>query len=280
MQIVTFPSSFIDAYLAEARQIMESGQVAEGKYFRELSNTYVPGKLSLPVTSGGAAMLALLAYQKHVRGRNLALIQSNTAPRLHGARAVRHGDQRSRLELRGLFEHERRRAGAHASRRDGQGFGGCGVFSDRWLLGAFVPAHRRDLPACRRAADRRWRPRSLPRSRGCTARRGHRVLILCEKILPAGEGGLVTTADSETHVWVRRFLMYDRFQNKISVGINLRAGELTAALIHRLMTTTALVQHFKGDRIAVALAYEAVCRQHGIRYLVPGAPATTTDTNS
>ena len=39
MQIVTFPPAFIDAYLGEARQILESGAVAEGKYFRELAKS-------------------------------------------------------------------------------------------------------------------------------------------------------------------------------------------------------------------------------------------------
>jgi dTDP-4-amino-4,6-dideoxygalactose transaminase len=272
MQIVTFPSSFIDAYLAEARQILESGQVAEGKYFRELSNTYVPGKLSLPVTSGGAAMLALLAYQKHVRGRNLALIQSNTmravytVPALLGMEiSVVDSSYDDYLSMNDVaLERVLRDATVRAS--------AVVVYS---VIGGYLaPSFQRIAEICRRAGV----PLIVD---GAHAHYLDPVVaqpdvdiaysFYATKILPAGEGGLVTTADSETHVWVRRFLMYDRFQNKLAVGINLRAGELTGALIHRLMTTAALVQHFKTDRIAIAMAYEAVCRQHGIRYLVPGA---------
>jgi len=89
------------------------------------------------------------------------------------------------------------------------------------------------------------------------------------KILPAGEGGLITTADEARHAWLRRFLMYDRFSNELSVGLNLRAGELSAALIHRLMTDPGLERHFRSDRIAVAARYQAICEEHGIRYLDP-----------
>jgi dTDP-4-amino-4,6-dideoxygalactose transaminase len=93
------------------------------------------------------------------------------------------------------------------------------------------------------------------------------------KILPAGEGGLVTTANEEVHTWVRRFLMYDRFENGLSVGLNLRAGDLTAALIHRLMTDASLVDHFKTARIEVAQRWIALCRKHGVRFLDPAAAA-------
>jgi dTDP-4-amino-4,6-dideoxygalactose transaminase len=96
------------------------------------------------------------------------------------------------------------------------------------------------------------------------------------KILPAGEGGLITTADERTLDWVRRFLIYDRFDNHLAVGLNLRASELSAALIHRLMTSASVVRHFKDDRIAIALEYESACRRFGIRYL---APSTAADYN-
>ena len=93
------------------------------------------------------------------------------------------------------------------------------------------------------------------------------------KILPAGEGGLVVTADRSTHDWIRRFLMYDRFSNQLEVGINLRASELTSSLIHRLMTDPSVIQHFKTNRIAIASDYEDVCKLHGIRYVVPSSAA-------
>jgi dTDP-4-amino-4,6-dideoxygalactose transaminase len=274
MQIVTFPASFIDAYLAEAREIMTSGQVAEGKYFRELSNSYVPGKLSLPVASGGSAMLALLAYQKHTRGRNLAIIQSNTmravytVPTLLGMKTLvvdsSYDDflSMNHAALERALEDATVRASAVV------------VYSviGGYLAPSFVPiaetCRRAGVPLIVDGAHAHYLDLVVAQPDVDIA-----YSFYATKILPAGEGGLVTTADARTHDWVRRFLMYDRFQNQLEVGINLRAGELTSALIHRLMTSASVVQHFKTDRIAIAREYEAACKQHGIRYLVPGAAA-------
>src|SRR5262249_30972271 len=75
-------------------RILETGQVAEGRYFHDAANEYVPGRLSLPVASGGAAIFALLAYQRHAQGRSVAIVQSNTMralytiPTLAGLRPV------------------------------------------------------------------------------------------------------------------------------------------------------------------------------------------------
>ena len=63
--------------------------------------------------------------------------------------------------------------------------------------------------------------------------------------------------------------MYDRFSNQLDVGINLRASELTSALIHRLMTDTSVIEHFKTNRVAIASDYDCACRRPGVRYLVP-----------
>jgi dTDP-4-amino-4,6-dideoxygalactose transaminase len=93
------------------------------------------------------------------------------------------------------------------------------------------------------------------------------------KILPAGEGGLVSTGDAHVFDWIRRFLVYDRFHNELSVGLNLRASEMSSALIHRLMTDRSVVAHFRDARVAIAQRYAAVCEAHDIRYLDPRGAA-------
>jgi dTDP-4-amino-4,6-dideoxygalactose transaminase len=274
MQIVTFPDSFIDAYLAEAREIMTTGKVAEGKYFRELCGSYVPGKLSLPVSSGGSAIFALLAYQKHVCGRELAIIQSNTmravytVPTLLGMK-TRVVDS-SYHDFMSMNHEALERALEDASVR------ASAVVVYSVIGGYLAPSFERIAETCRRADV----PLIVD---GAHAHYLNAVVaqpdvdiaysFYATKILPAGEGGLVATADIAKHDWVRRFLMYDRFENQLEVGLNLRASELSAALIHRLMTSEALVQHFKTDRVAIAADYEVACKLHGIRYLAPSAAA-------
>lgn len=274
MQIVTYPQSLIDAYLAEARQIMESGHVAEGKYFRDMSNSYVPGRLSLPVASGGGAIFSLLAYQKHVRGRNRAIIQSNTMRALYTVPTLldmkpividsHYDDCLAMNDL--ALEHTLKDASVRAS--------AVVVYS---VIGGYLaPSFSRIAEVCRRASV----PLIVDGAHahyldGVVAEADADIAysFYATKILPAGEGGLIATADPSTHDWLRRFLMYDRFSNQLAVGLNLRASELTSALIHRLMTDPSVIQHFKTSRIAIASEYEMACKQHGVRYIVPSQAA-------
>ncbi len=268
MQIVTFPAALIEAYTADVKRLMENGQMAEGSYFREQGHTYVPSKLSIPVASGGAAIFSLLAYHKHVSGRRLALIQSNTMRALYTVPTLldmktqvigsTYGDfmSMSASALEQAFESQEVRDTAVV------------VYS---VIGGFLsPSFARIAQACRRAGV----PLIVD---GAHAHYLDAIVaepdvdiaysFYATKILPAGEGGLITTADRARHDWLRRFLMYDRFSNELEVGINLRASELGSALIHRLMTDPAVVQHFKTDRVQIAEGYRAVCEKHGIRYL-------------
>ena len=274
MQIVTFPQALIDDYLMEARQIMESGQVAEGKYFRDLSNSYVPGRLSIPVASGGSAIFSLLAYQRHVHTRDVAIIQSNTMralytlPNLLGMKTLVVDS--SFEDFMAMRPHSLERALQDTSVRT------SAVVVYSVIGGYLAPSFLRIAEACRRA--------KVPLI--VDGAHAHYLELVVDqpdvdiaysfyatKILPAGEGGLVTTAEQATYDWVRRFLMYDRFSNQLEVGINLRASELSAALIHRVMTDTAVVQHFKTNRTTIAGEYADVCRQHGVRHIAPSEAA-------
>lgn len=274
MQIVTYPPKLLDAYLEEARQILSAGRVAEGKYFRELGDSYVPGKLSVPVCSGGAGIFVLLAYQKHVRGRSLALIQSNTmralytVPTLLGMKTQVIGStfedflSMSPDSLESALEDEDVKRSCVV------------VYS---VIGGYLaPSFERIVQICRREGVPLVVDGAHAHYLDAVASQPDIDIaysFYATKILPAGEGGLVTTADPATRDWVLRFLIYDRFTNQLGVGLNLRASELTGALIHRLMTDSSAVAHFKTARVDIGNAYAAVCREHGIRHLSPSGAA-------
>jgi dTDP-4-amino-4,6-dideoxygalactose transaminase len=87
------------------------------------------------------------------------------------------------------------------------------------------------------------------------------------KVLPAGEGGLISTKDLNVFKWIKRFLMYDRFNYSQEYGINLRANELTACFIHELMTNVNWRSFFKDRRIHIAKTYRVICEDNDIQYL-------------
>lgn len=270
MQIVTFPPALVEAHLADVRRLMETGQVAEAGYYRDAAKEYVRGRSSVPVASGGAAIFALLAYRKYVEGRRIALIQSNTMRALYTVPSL--------LDMKPLVvpstyddflamnpEALEQALGDPEVRR-------AGVVVYSVIGGYLAPSFARIAEVCRRAGV----PLVVDAAHGhyleglvAEADVDIAYSFYATKILPAGEGGLVVTASDRVHGWVRRFLMYDRFENQLEVGLNMRAGELGAALIHRLMTDPSVVDHFKTARIVVASRLAAACRAHRVRFLDP-----------
>ena len=274
MQIVTFPPALIEAHLTDVRALLEHGQVAEGRFFGELATTYVRDRLAIPVASGGAAIFAVLAHHQHVHGRKVAIIQSNTmralytVPTLLGMKTVvvpsSYEDflSMSPAGLEQVLGDPALRAQAVV------------VYS---VIGGYLaPSFAEVASLCRRfevpllvdGAHAHYLDGILATPEVDVA-----YSFYATKVLPAGEGGLIATADRDRYAWLKRFLIYDRFTNQLEIGLNLRASEPTAALIHRLMTDPACVQHFKHDRVALAERYRAVCREYGIRHLAPEAAA-------
>jgi dTDP-4-amino-4,6-dideoxygalactose transaminase len=274
MQIVSYPRGFIDAYLNDVRRLMETGQVAESHYYRDAASEYVKGRSSIPVASGGAAIFALLAYRKYVEGRRVAIIQSNTMRALYTVPSlldmkpvVVDSSYEDFLAMDpGALE---RTLANEAMRREA-----VVVYS---VIGGYLaPSFARIADVCRRA--------KVPLV--VDAAHGHYLdgLVRAQevdlaysfyatKVLPAGEGGLVSTTSDAVHTWVRRFSMYDRFENQMAVGLNMRAGELNAALIHRLMTDPSLRDYFKTARVEVASRLVTACKKHGVRFLDPSKAA-------
>jgi len=249
---------------------MHEGHVAEGHFYRDAAAEYVKGRKSVPVASGGAAIFSLLAYYKFEAGKRVALIQSNTMRALYTIPSLLEMHPRvvnstyddflamspSAL-TRALDDHETRKSAV------------C-VYS---VIGGYLaPSFAEVARICREAgvplivdaAHAHYMPAL---TNDPTVQLAYS--FYATKILPAGEGGLVATASEDIHTWVRRFLMYDRFENKLSVGLNMRLGELPSALIHRLMTDPSLEEYFKDYRIEVSKRWVEVCENNRVEFLDP-----------
>src|SRR5882724_11549212 len=270
MQIVTYPHSLIEAYVADVRRLMEAGLVAEGSNYKETAQAYVPGKLSIPVASGGAAIFALLAYHKHVGRRTRVIVQINTMRALYTVPKLLDMSplvvDSSYRDFLSMNPQALERTLSDKAVRE------SAVVVYSVIGGYLAPSFERVADFCAEAGVPLIVDGAHAHYLGAVSARKDLDIAFsfyATKILPAGEGGLITTADEARHSWLRRFLMYDRFTNELEVGLNLRAGELTAALILRLMTDDSLMQHFSTDRIDVAERYREVCNEHAVRYLDP-----------
>ena len=273
MKIVTYPPGFVDSYLEQVRVLMENGQVAEGTYFKDASS-YVPGRRSVTVSSGGAGIFALLAYQQRVNRRQTAIVQANTmralytVPSLLGMRVMVAESSYQDYLAMSPDSLERRLGSAEVRRSAVVVYSVIGGYLSPSFADVVQICQRAEVPLLVDAAHGHY----LEELAGTPS--AHLAYsFYATKILPAGEGGLVSTSDEAMFDWVRRFLVYDRFHNELSVGLNLRPSEMTSALIHRLMTDRSVVGHFRDARVAIARRYAAICEEHDIRYLDPRGAA-------
>jgi dTDP-4-amino-4,6-dideoxygalactose transaminase len=272
MTIVSYPDYFAERLLDQYKHMMRDGQLAEGTFYNKMADAYVKGKKSIPVSSGGAALFTLLAFHKYINNKTHVIIQSNTMralytiPKLLNMEVVicdssaRPGfmamdanalaEVIKKLEILGLLDKS------------------IAVYS---IIGGYLSPSFVDIEAI-------TRQRNVPLI--VDAAHGHcldRLMrsesadlafsFYATKVLPAGEGGLVTTSDERAFKWINRFLTYDRFNYEFQVGINLRASEMTAYFIYLLMTDAELKRHFVQKRIAIANCYKRVCRAKGFAFL-------------
>ena len=57
--------------------------------------------------------------------------------------------------------------------------------------------------------------------------------LYATKAIPAGEGGIVVSNDKEIGELVSKFSIYDRFEQELDIGVNIRMSELNALLSFR-----------------------------------------------
>ena len=86
------------------------------------------------------------------------------------------------------------------------------------------------------------------------------------KAIPVGEGGIMVSNDEELSSLVSRFVVYDRFQQQMDIGLNLRMSELNALLAYSvLMETESIIE----NKQEIAKEYMKVCDNNNIDYINP-----------
>ena len=84
------------------------------------------------------------------------------------------------------------------------------------------------------------------------------------KAIFAGEGGIVVTNDDDIANFIRDFSAYDRFNQKMEIGCNIRLPEIQALMIY------AVVNEYKeiiNNKMKIARKYSEVCNSLNIKYI-------------
>jgi dTDP-4-amino-4,6-dideoxygalactose transaminase len=84
------------------------------------------------------------------------------------------------------------------------------------------------------------------------------------KAIPAGEGGVVITNNLELGEMIAKFAIYDRFDQKLEIGNNIRVSEVQALLSFSVVKEW---ENIISNKESIANQYTAACEKSSINYI-------------
>jgi dTDP-4-amino-4,6-dideoxygalactose transaminase len=90
--------------------------------------------------------------------------------------------------------------------------------------------------------------------------------LYATKAIPVGEGGIIVTKDEDLHKKAKKFVMYDRFDQQLDVGINMRMSEINALLSYSVLQK---IESIIENKYSIAKKFISACKKSGIEYIDP-----------
>ena len=84
------------------------------------------------------------------------------------------------------------------------------------------------------------------------------------KAIFTGEGGVVITNNEKIGSYLSKFVIYDRFEQEMDIGINIRQSEMQALMLYAVLQET---KEIISNKKTIATKYAKVCNEKGIKYL-------------
>lgn len=273
MGMIKLPKESIEFFEQNYKQIFSSGELAEGKWNDAVADwtcEYTGAPNALAVNSNGTGLLALLRILKQYRLKKKIFLQSNT---MYGVRTIAIS---SGLELCGYVD--------------------CSLdylmptydqvkdYVDRFdkpeeyvflltHIGGWVN------PDIQKIADL-CKERGISLIEDCAHSLGslfkgkHTGLfgdagvysLYATKAIPVGEGGIVVTNDDDLYEKAQKFAMYDRFDQELDVGVNIRMSEINALLAYSVLQK---IDEIIESKYSTARRLMSACDKSGIEYIDP-----------
>lgn len=273
MGVIKLPAKSIDFFKNNLDEIFISGELAEGKWNKQLSDYIVQitnAQTAIPTSSNGSGIVALLGVYRHYYGRNKVLIQSNT---MCGVKT---------MVLAG---------GCHLL-----GYIDCQVYS---LMPSFndvkkvvfklTAQEKNELVILLSHIGGIINPdienianfcdeeniiliEDCAHSFGATLNDKHSGLFgdagvysfYSTKAIPAGEGGLIVTKNITIGNMMHDFSIYDRFKQELEIGFNNRISEIQALLVYSVVSEWKSIIESKK---LIAAKYIPACEELNINYI-------------
>lgn len=271
MGMIKLPQGAIEFFMANVNEVFESGTLAEGNWNKKVAThvcTYTGATNATITTSNGAGMVALLQIYNRYYNRNKVLLQSNT---MYGVKTmVKSGN----CEIGGYIEcsndilmptlEDVKKAVDFVTDTENL------IILLTHIGGLINPYIEEIAQYCK--AKGIVLLEDCAHSYGATHNGKHSgtfgdagvYSFYSTKAIFTGEGGIVITNNETLGNYLNRFVIYDRFEQKMDIGINMRQSEMQALLLYAvLQETDEIIENKK----AIAQRYAEICNDKGIKYL-------------
>lgn len=271
MGLIKLPSSSLEFFKSNLDQIFETGSLAEGPWSEQLSDftqSYCGVGYAVPTASNGSGLMALLHLYKEYRNRTEVLIQSNT---MYGVKTLVNA---AGMKLSGFIDCSPLTL-MPGVRDVEKAVEDC---SDKPTLivllshigGIINPEMDAIASFCKHSGVTLIE--DCAHSFGATLDGRHSGVFgdagaysfYATKAVPAGEGGIVVTNDEEIGNALADYVKYDRFNQLMNIGVNIRPSEVQALLLYSVATE---VESIINNKRNIAAKYINVCQDLGVTYI-------------
>jgi len=273
MGLINLPEESINFFKCNLDEIFKSGNLAEGPWNKKLSDLLIDitsADVALPTNSNGAGMVALLNIFRYYYARTNVLIQSNT---MYGVKTMVYSGgcslsgfipcqletlmpsiQDVKVTIEQINQKERNKL----------------VILLSHIGGIINPDIEEIAELCNN--ENIILLEDCAHSFGSTLYGKHSGLFgnagvysfYATKAIPAGEGGIVVTNDHVLGEMISSYSIYDRFEQKLEIGSNIRISEVQALLIYSVIKEYV---HIVDNKQKMANLYITVCKELGIPFI-------------
>ena len=275
MGMKKIPQKAITHFEKNYPEIFSTGELAEGKWndrIAEWARDYTNAKGAVPVGSNGSGIFTVLSLLKRYRGYKYVFLQSNT---MYGVKTI---PVAAGLEISGYIDCELdtlmptfQSFKKFISQLDNPAEH---VFLLTHIGGWVNPDIREIATLCKEMGIALIE--DCAHSFGSTLDGQHTgtfgdagvYSLYATKAVAAGEGGVIVSNDAELVELASRFVIYDRFNQELDVGVNLRMSEVSALLAYSVLDC---IEEIISNKYAISDKYIRACEEAGLEYLNPQA---------
>ena len=271
--MIQIPEISIEFFKEHLDEIFETGAFAEGPWNKKLSNylkTLTGVDTALPTNSNGAGMVALLSIYRHYHNRKAVMIQSNT---MYGVKTMVAAGG---CKLTGYIQCQLgtlmpsfvdvQHAISPLSKDEKDGL----IILLSHIGGIINPDIESIAALCKK--ENIILLEDCAHSFGATLYGKHSGLFgnagvysfYATKAIPVGEGGVVVTKDQKLGDMVAKYSIYDRFDQQLEVGSNIRISEVQALLTYSVVNEWKTIVD---NKRLIAEKYIHACKKKNINYI-------------